>query len=136
MHLEQLPLRLQKLGLDSHLSGPAPESEILSAERRLNVSFPDQVRQFYESHNGLRVEDPHLEVLPMEMLDLTSPDRLHFATVDSNHRLFFDVSQVNAAGQWDIRGEDDYLVTLTMASFWSNKIWEWLVRKKRIWSDL
>jgi cell wall assembly regulator SMI1 len=136
MQLGLMSGRLQKLGLDYDLPGPAPEPEIQSAERRLNVSFPNQVRQFYKSYDGLLIKSPHLEMLPVSRLTLTSPDRLHFATVDSQRRLFFDVSHLNVAGQWDVRSEDEYLVTLTMSSFWSNKIWNWLVDKKKIWCEL
>ena len=82
VHLEELPSRLQKLGLVYHLPGPAPELEISRSEQRLNVSFPAQVRQFYQNYNGLRVENPQLEILSVETLNLTSGDRLHFATVD------------------------------------------------------
>jgi cell wall assembly regulator SMI1 len=136
MHLEQFPSRLQKLGFVYHLPGPASELEISSSEQRLNVSFPAQVRQFYQNYNGLRVENPPLEILPMETLNLTSGDRLHFATVDSQHRVFFDVSKINVAGQWDIRSEDDFQITMTMASLWSVKIWAWLRYRKRIWCEL
>lgn len=99
---------MQKLGLVYHLPVPASELEISKSEQRLNVSFPAQVRQFYQNYNGLRVENPQLEILSVETLNLTSGDRLHFATVDFQHRLFFDVSQLNAAGQWDVRSEDDF----------------------------
>lgn len=136
MHLEQVSLRLQKLGLDYQLAGPASELEILSAERRLNVMLPEQVRQFYESYDDLRVEDPQLEILSVAKLNLTSPDHLHFATVDSTHQLVFDVSRLNPAGQWDIKNDDGFLITRTMASLWSVKIWAWLEYRKRIWCEL
>ncbi|HEU4766157.1 MAG TPA: SMI1/KNR4 family protein [Pyrinomonadaceae bacterium] len=136
MHLEQVSLRLQKLELDYQLAGPASEREILGAERRLNVTLPKQVKQFYESYDGLRVHDPHLEILSVAKLNLTSSDHLHFATVDFDHRLVFDVSHLNPAGQWDIKADDGFLITRTMASLWSVKIWAWLENRKRIWCEL
>ena len=125
----------QLQGLKYFLAGPAFEEEIVAAERRLNVSFPPQVKRFYQSYNGLRVDDPQLEVLPMERLDFVSPNRLHFATLDGNRRLFFDVSHLNQANQWFIVAEDDYLVTFTMASFWTRKMWAWIMEKRAIWED-
>jgi len=117
------------------LAGPASDEEILSAERRLALSFPAQVRLFYRSFNGLRVDDPQLEVLPIGRLSLASPNRLHFATLDVSRSLYFDVSHVNEAEQWDIVAADDYRMTLTMASFWSNKIWAWVEKRRAIWQE-
>jgi len=136
MHLDEVSLRLQKLGLGYQLAGPASEQEIVSAERRLNVSLPEQVKQFYKSYDGLRVHDRQLEILSVAKLNLTSPDHLHFATVDFDHRLVFDVSHLNPAGQWDIKADDGFLITRTMASLWSVKIWAWLEYGKRIWCEL
>ena len=139
MHLEQIPSRFQKLSkrreLKYSLAGAASGEDILRAEQRLGISFPEQVKLFYRSFNGLRVEEPQLEVLPIERIDIASPDRLHFATLDGDRRMFFDVSHLNAAGQWDIVAEDNYRVTFTMASFWTNKIWAWVEKERGIWED-
>src|SRR5262249_21750042 len=103
MHLEQFPSRLQKLseqrGLRYSLAGAASPEGIARAEQRLGVSFPEQVKLFYRRFNGLRVDDPRLEVFPVEQLNFAPPPRLHFATLDGNHRLHFDVSRINEAGQ-------------------------------------
>ena len=139
MHLDQVPSRFQKLAakreVSYSLSAPASDEEILRTERRLGVSFSEQVRLFYRSFNGLRVDDPQLEVLPLERLNLASPNRLHFATLAGSRPLYFDVSRLNEAGQWDILAEDGYRVTLTMASFWSNKIWAWVEKRRAIWRE-
>ena len=139
MHLEHFASRFQKLSqqreLNYSLSSPASHEEILNAERRLGVSFPAQVKLFYQNFNGLRIADPQLDVLPLEKLSLAAPNRLHFATVDTNRPLYFDVSYLNEAEQWNIVTADDYRVTLTMASFWSNKIWAWVEKRRSIWQD-
>ena len=137
MHLGHIPKQFQKLserhGLDYFLAGAASAEDIRRAEGRLGVSLPEQVKLFYRSYNGLWVDDPQLEVLPLERLEMDGPARLHFATLDRGRRLYFDVSHVNAAGQWDIVTDDGYRVTLTMASFWSNKIWAWVEKRRAIW---
>lgn len=139
MHIADLPLRFQRLAgkgeLKYSLAAPVSEDEMLRAERRLGISFPAQVELFYRSFNGLRVDDPQLEVLPVERLNFASPDRLHFATLDGGRPLYFDVSRTNEAEQWDIVAADDYRVTLSMASFWSNKIWAWVERRRAIWQE-
>lgn len=139
MRLEDIPSRFQKLlakrALNYSLAAPASDDEILRVELRLGVSFPRQVRLFYRSFNGLRVDDPQLEILSVERLNLASPSRLHFATLDGSRLLYFDVSHMNEAGQWDIVSAEDYRVTLTMASFWSNKIWAWVEKRRAIWRE-
>jgi len=138
MHLDDIPLRFQRLAgkreLSYSLAAPASDDEMLSAERRLGISFPAQVELFYRSFNGLQVDDPPLEVLPVEHLNFAS-NRLHFATLDGSHPLYFDVSRTNEAEQWDIVSADEYQVTLSMASFWSNKIWVWVEKRRAIWQE-
>jgi cell wall assembly regulator SMI1 len=137
MYLGYISTRLQKLSEQRHIkyrvAGPASNESIALAEQRFKVSFPEQVRVFYQNYNGLRVEEPQLEIYPLEGLDLISPERLHFTTLNTNERLLFDVSHINEAGQWDIVTEDNYRVTLTMASFWTNKIWAWIEKRCEIW---
>jgi len=137
MHLEQLPSRFSNLSqsreLKYSLANPASDEDIARGEQKFGLSFPAQVRLFYRSYNGLRVEEPHLEVLSVERLSVSMPNRLHFATLNGSEHLYFDVSHSNEAEQWDIVAADDYRVTLTMASFWSIRMWSWIEKKRPIW---
>jgi hypothetical protein len=139
MLLEQIHSRFNNLSQDRelkyYLGTPATEPEILKTEQRLGVSFPAQVESFYKYYNGLRVDDPQLEILPIERLTFALPNRLHFATVDNNRHLFFDVSAMNAADQWTVVTADDFQVTLTMASFWSIRMWTWIEKRRPIWVE-
>jgi hypothetical protein len=139
MHLEQVSSELQKLSEKDNLIYSLGKcvslADILRAEQKLDVTFPAQIKLFYESYNGLRVDDPQLEVLPLEGLHFVTPEKLNFAVIDGKHQLYFDTSQINEADQWDIISEDDHLVTKTMASFWSNKIWAWIKGKRAIWKE-
>lgn len=137
MHLEQLPSRFSKLSqkrqLKYFLGNPASDEEVKRAERKLGLVFPAQVRSFYCSFNGLQVEEPQLEMLPVERLNFSMPNRLHFATLNGIEHLYFDGSRINEAEQWDIIAANGFRVTLTLASFWSNKMWAWIEWKKPIW---
>ena len=139
MQLEHFPLRFEKLseslGFNYSLGEPTSESDVSQTAENLGVSFPAQVSLFYRHFNGLRVENPQIEVLPIEQLAFVFPNRLHFVTLDENRKLFFDTSHFNDAEQWDVVTEDGFCVTLTMASFWSNKIWSWLERRRAIWEE-
>ena len=140
MRLDQFALRLEKLSklqnLAHSLSTEASELEIKQAEEKLGVLFPEQGKLFYGNYNGLHVEAPAVEVLPIEALEFIFPERLHFATFDRSHRLCFDTSHTNEAGQWNILAENDFCVTLTMASFWSNKIFAWVKNGRIIWDEI
>ena len=114
-----------QLGFEYVLGGQASDALISETEHRLSVTFPEQVRTFFFNYNGLRVEDPFLRILALEDLRFPNSDLLQFAFI-GEEKIFFDVSHLNAAGQWDIVNESKIPITLTMASFWSNKVWRWL----------
>ena len=139
MQLEHFALRFEKLseslGLKYSLGEPTSESDVSQTAETLGISFPAQVSLFYRHFNGLRVENPQLEILPIEQLDFVFPNLLHFVTLDGNRKLFFDTSHINDAEQWNVVTENGFCVTMTMASFWSNKIWAWLERKRVIWEE-
>ena len=132
-HLER---RQRDRGLRYRIGPPAEEWRIADAERRLGLEFPAQVRKFYGHYDGLHVESPPLDICSIDMLTFVAPTMLRFAIIDNDHQLCFDVSSLNAAGQWTIVNlQDRDHVTLTMASFWSNKIWHWIDKQRPIWRD-
>jgi len=61
---------------------------------------------------------------------------MHFATFDNNIKIHFDIKTLNNANEWSILNKkSDYEITKTISSFWSNKIWQWLEKEKKIWDD-
>ena len=139
MYLEHVARKFERLqhqrGIISSLGKPPSENLISKVENNLGVSFPAKVALFYKHFNGLRVEDPHVEILPIEQLNFVSPNRLHFATFDRNNRVFFETSQLNEVEQWNIVAEDNFLITLTMPSLWSAHIWGWVEWRRVIWKE-
>lgn len=127
--------REKKVGLHFSLGAPASDELIENTESRLRVKFPFQVALFYRNYNGLYIEEPHLKVFELENLHLVDK-RIHFAIVGEGHNLYLDTSRINNADQWDIVvDESDYIVTLTFASFWSNKIFAWVDKQRTIWKE-
>ncbi|HEX6190115.1 MAG TPA: SMI1/KNR4 family protein [Pyrinomonadaceae bacterium] len=139
MLLEEIPLRFKNASsrreLRYSLATPASDSEIMQAEQRLGTLFPQQVKLFYQHYNGVRIDDPPLEILAVNEITYFSSNLLHFATLDGGHHLHFDISKLNAAEQWDIVTTDGFCVTLTMASFWSNRMWAWIEKRRPIWHE-
>jgi hypothetical protein len=130
-HLER---RRNGRGLKCSIRTGATDADIADVELKLGVQFPEQVVRFYRYYDGIRVEHPSLEIRPLHNIAFVSPSRLHFATVNNDRPLCFDTTCLNDAGQWDIIDcRSSVVVTLTMASFWSNRIWAWIDHRRRIW---
>lgn len=125
-----------RLGTEVHF-GPGANSDAIDAcERRLGVTFPVNVRRFYAAHDGLRVKVPSLVIRPLDALALAPGGLLPFAGFDGEHTLAFAVEAVNEAGEWDIVNvETGHRVTLTMANFWSNKVFAWVKKQRRVWAE-
>lgn len=140
MHIDHFILNLEKRsdknGLDYQVGEPAMESAMRTFEERHEIKVPLQVRLFYQKCNGLVVEVPPLEITPIENLDADETGKIIFATFNQKHLICFDTSQLNAASQWDILNYDtNFHISLTMASFWSNKIFAWLDKRRTIWQE-
>ena len=140
MHIDHfipnLRKRAEKNGLDIITENPAIDTAIAAYEERNEILIPEQVRWFYQKCNGLRVESPPLYVKPIEKLHADETGKTIFSIFDGQHRICFDTSKIYDAAQWDILNYDTgFLVTLTMASFWTNKVFAWLDRQRTIWKE-
>lgn len=132
---EQLERRRTRDGLAVALGSPASSAEIDSAARRLGIEFPGPVSWFYRAQNGFVVTDPGIEVLSLSELAFDQGRDLPFARLDGRHWLVWRTEGLNTAGQWDIAEKvSGYLVTRTMPSFWSNKVFAWIDQRRRIWT--
>jgi hypothetical protein len=138
VHLEQIQRRFEALGRDGlkyRLAPGASSGAIDAAEQRLAVTFPEQVRRFYESYDGIEVLDPPFKLYALDELERAGP-LLEFCLCDCVHRLAFDTSEINNAGQWFIvNAETNYRITYTMSSFWSIRMWTWIALGRPIWYD-
>lgn len=105
-------------------------------EKALGISIPDKTKEFYRFHNGFITHQPDFELLPLENWTCIEKDKIHLATFDNEIKIYFESSKINSANQWTINThKTDYVITLSMSSFWSNKIWHWLKNERKIWKD-
>ncbi len=131
-----LQMRARRHGLVFELAPPATEDLISSTGGRLNHVLPDQVQAFYRCCNGLKVADPAVLVFPLQDLQIEPPGFMRFSLFDQRHPVCFDISHLNEADQWDIlSAESGFKITLTLASFWSNKLFAWIDRRRPIWEQ-
>lgn len=138
MHLKDFRQYIQKKSqkncFEYKIGNPASDDLIEEIEQKLSIKFPDQVRLFYQCCDGFKVNDPALEILPLEKITKDENGKILFSIFDEQHKLCFETTKLNDANQWNIINcSTRYNVTLSMASFWSNKIWAWIDKKRTIW---
>jgi hypothetical protein len=108
---------------------------IAEAERRLGVTFPAQTSRFFASFDGLEVVDPPFVILPMAEMTRRG-SLIDFCCCDGRNRLAFDVGTLNHTDQWSIvNAATDFVVTLSMASFWATRMFGWIGQRRPIWYD-
>jgi hypothetical protein len=127
--------RAERSRVQYTLNPAASAQEILDAEVRLG-KLPEQVCLFYSRFNGLLISQPFLEILSLESLNKDQNGKVPFCTFGNEATLCFNTTGLNEADQWTIENyKSQYVVTLTMASFWSNKIFAWLDQRRHIWEE-
>ena len=137
MHLDHFISRAVDLFPDCTVGNPSCIDEITNTEERFGISFPEQVREFYLSCNGVLFPSPFLNILPLSELQFTRDKQyLVFCLISDHQTIGFDTSKLNTANQWSIVGiAEHHQITFTMASFWSSKVWRWVERYRPIWND-
>ena len=135
MNIEHFLSNLSKRPIEFRVGAPCDREALDAASARLGSPLPEQLCSFYLHVNGLDVTDPALQVPPVQELRRSGNGLIRFATLDHRQHLALDSTRSNEAGQWSVVSEaTGYVVTLTIASFWSNKIFAWLDKKREIWS--
>jgi len=134
MHLEHLPGNLEKRSLEYRLGEPCSDAALEAASARIGAALPDQLVTLYRHYDGLEIVDPPVCILPIDELRRDAAGLVRFATFDGRHHVALDTSTLNAAEQWTIVAEaSGFEITLTLGSFWSNKLFKWLDKRREIW---
>lgn len=127
--------RSETRSIEYELRSPKDGSQVAVELSRLVPDWPTPILEFYQFCDGFHIRNPHLEVHPIAWLRIDRTT-IPFGTFDNQHRVAFDLSSINVAGQWDIvNPETGFLITRTMVSFISNKIWAWVDRGRQVWRE-
>lgn len=141
MQLNDFQKRLEKVKLKNQeftfkLNDGVNLSDIAYLEQQIGTELPKAIRIFWTYSDGLETENPSFNICRIKDFNFIGNSLIHFATFDKDIKVYFDASKLNIAKEWSIVNFDEnYTLTLTMASFWSNKIWYWLDSKTEIWKD-
>lgn len=140
MHTDQFIKRLDKTrqtkeGFDYKLGKVLQLDDFSLIENELKIKIPERIKDFYLVANGLKAINPDFDLIELGTWKVDS-GLIHFATFDNLIKIYFKTDQLNQAGEWTIFNKaDNYEITLTISSFWSNKIWHWIEQDKRIWAE-
>jgi hypothetical protein len=140
MNIDNFIKRLDKTrqtqkGFDYILGKQLRVEDFENIEKKLQLKIPARIRDFYLVANGLITINPDFELIEP---DNWKPEKgfIHFATFNKTNNVYFYVIKPNNAKEWTIIDKDTkFEITLTISSFWSNKLWHWIERKKNIWAD-
>ena len=78
-----------------------------------------------------------LELLGVNDIELLENRFLKFSIINNNEIICFDTLEINSAGEWDILNYNNkFVITKTIPSFLTNKIWAWIDRDKNIFNNL
>jgi len=140
MQLDNFIKRLDKMKtkdplFNFRLGNPISLSDCTKIENKLHIKIPKKVKNFYQTTNGLITSNPDFDIIKIDSWEIENKS-IHFATFNKINKVFFEISKLNNANEWTIiNKENGYEITLTISSFWSNKIWHWIENKKMIWED-
>ena len=138
MHIEDFIRRLDRISsVDKNFSYSIDKNISLDivekTEMKLKISIPEKIKLFYLFLNNLKTKNPDFEIVGIENWILEN-GFINFAIFDSLGIVSFDTRKLNEAEEWNIVNRTiDYELTMTISSFWSNKIWKWLEQRRPIW---
>ena len=140
MNLDDFIKQLEKrksstIGFDFCFGEQLYLESFLAFEKKNGIKIPLNIKKFMLIANGLKTFNPDFEIIDFNLWELRD-NFIHFAIFDNKHKIVFDTRKLNDANEWTILSEkNNYKITLTISSFWSNKIWHWLKEKHEIWAD-
>ncbi len=131
-----LKLKDQKNGFDFKIYSKIDLSDFENFERKTELLIPEKIKEFYSTINGFETMNPSFKMLPMKDWQVNENGLIRFATFNELEEVVFDSKSRNSAGQWSIiHRQSGYEITLSLSSFWSNKIWQWIKNEKKIWKE-
>ena len=63
-------------------------------------------------------------------------DTYLFFSYIGDEKICFNVRELNSVSEWDIVSYNNkYLITRTISSYLTNKVWAWIDRGRKVWSE-
>ncbi|GAB5408772.1 MAG: hypothetical protein BalsKO_11370 [Balneolaceae bacterium] len=121
---------------DYEIAEGLSSDEIHHVEKTLNISFPSTIVKLLSHIDGLKINNPEFILFEAKKWEIDDSKLMNFAQFKDSIDIAFDTNLNNSSGQWDIMNvQNNYVLTLTIESFLSNKIWHWIENRREIWKD-
>lgn len=128
-------LKVEKPNFEFTINSGASQASFEKVETKTGQVIPNKIRSFWTYYNGLETVNPALKIHPINEWEISN-ELIHFASFNDTNKIYFKIDQLNQAKEWSIiNKKENYILTLTMSSFWSNKVWHWLEHERSIWKD-
>jgi len=110
-------------------------NELINIE---GIDLPWSINYFFVKYLPVEISCNNrvLKLLPQSEIELIDNRFLFFSKINNTEIICFDTIKVNSANEWDIINySNGYLMTKTISSFLSNKVWAWIERGRKIWEQ-
>jgi hypothetical protein len=102
------------------------------------VITPINIEQYISNYTPLVIKrkNRNIELLKISNFELIDNRFLLFSKVNSIEMICFDTNNVNSANEWDIVNySNNYLITKTIESYLTNKVWAFIDREREFWKQ-
>jgi hypothetical protein len=129
--------RLKKANIISCSITYREEHEYSIEVKKEEIEFPKNILYYYSRIDSLNIIQPRqIEILSVKNMSIMEHRYLHFANINVVEKICFDMSKQNEAKEWDIINlSNNFLITKTISSFMTNKVWAWIDRGREIWKE-
>lgn len=99
--------------------------------------LPNKIIPFYQEILSLDIDKPRkLKLLSPQEFKIIDDKYLLFSIIDNKYLIGFDMRFINEAGEWNIVNiENHFIITKTLSSYLTNKLWAWIDRNRTIWDN-
>lgn len=100
--------------------------------------FPIKIEYYINNYQPviIKIADRKIELLKISDFELIEDRFLMFSKVNNTELICFDTNNINSANEWDIVNySNNYILTKTIESYLTNKIWAFVDREREIWEQ-
>jgi len=132
--------RIEKLKktnmIESSMAYSENHDDLIIVEGKI-IEFPVKISYFYNHILFLNITQPRqLEFLSIKNMSIIENRYLHFSIINFTEKICFDMLRKNDADEWDIINlSNNFIITKTIGSFLTNKVWAWIDRGREIWKE-
>ncbi len=102
------------------------------------ITTPVNIEEYISNYKPVIIKkmNRNLELLKISDFELIDNRFLMFSRVNGVEMICFDTNNFNSANEWDIVNySNNYLITKTIESYITNKIWSFIDRERTFWKQ-